>query len=74
MYEVGIDLCGMGQTVRDDEVHIRQCHAWKLLHNGLGRRAGLESDNDHVQQHAGAAHTDRSVGIGRKRNVDIRFG
>jgi hypothetical protein len=38
--------------------------------NGLGRRAGLESHNDHVQQYAGAAHADRSVGIGRERNVD----
>lgn len=35
-----------------------------------GRRAGLESDNDHVEQHPGAAHADRSVDIGRERNVD----
>jgi hypothetical protein len=56
--EVGIDLRGMGQIVGDDEVYIRQCHAWKLLHNFLGRRAVLESDNDDVQKYAGAAHAD----------------
>ena len=39
------------------------------MHNGLGRRADLESDNDHVRQYAGAAHADRSIGIGRERNL-----
>lgn len=40
------------------------------MRNVLGRRTGLESDDNYVQQHAGAAHVDRSVGIGRERNVD----
>lgn len=65
-----IDLCGVGQIVRDDEIHIRQCHARKLLRNGLGRRAFLKGNNDHVQQQAGTAHADRSVGVGRERNID----
>ena len=63
----------MGQIVRDDEIHVWQCHAGKLLRNVLGRRARLESDDDHIQQHAGIAHADRSVRIGRERN-DNRGG
>jgi len=35
------------------------------LVNVLGRRTSLESNNDDVQQHAGAAHANRSVLIGR---------
>ena len=41
-----------------------------VLRNVLGRGAGLESDHDHVQQHAGTAHVDHSGGIGRERNDD----
>lgn len=68
--QVGIDLCGMGQIVRDDEVYVRQSHAWKLLRNFLSRGAGVKRDDDPVQIHASAAQADRSVGIGRERDVD----
>jgi len=62
--EVGTVLCGASQIVRDDEVHVRQCHVRKLLRNVLEHHSGLVSDNDHVQQDAGTEHADRSVGVG----------